>query len=100
MLLHPQATSADHGGSRTSDLSIERRRRNHFTTAPLICFCRNKKMSEELIRMRDENRDLKRVINDKDLNKKQLDMKMLDEAESKLEEAEKKNEVSCYINIM
>ena len=36
LLLHPQATSTDHGGPRTSDLSIERRRRNHFTTAPLI----------------------------------------------------------------
>ena len=35
MLPHPQATSTDHGGPRTSDLSIERRRRNHFTTAPL-----------------------------------------------------------------
>ena len=34
MLPHPQATSTDHGGPRTSDLSIERRRRNHFTTAP------------------------------------------------------------------
>ena len=33
MLLHPQATSTDHGGPRTSDLSIKRRRRNHFTTA-------------------------------------------------------------------
>ena len=31
MLPHPQATSTDHGGPRTSDLSIERRRRNHFT---------------------------------------------------------------------
>ena len=28
MLLHPQATSRDHGGPRTSDLSIERQRRN------------------------------------------------------------------------
>ena len=36
MLPHPQATSTDHGGPRTSDLSIERRRRNHFTTAPPI----------------------------------------------------------------
>ena len=27
-------TSTDHGGSRTSDLSIEKPRRNHFTTAP------------------------------------------------------------------
>ena len=36
MLLHPLATSTDHGGPRTSDLSIERRRRNHFTTAPLL----------------------------------------------------------------
>ena len=36
MLLHPLATSADHGGPRTSDLSIERRIRNHFTTAPLL----------------------------------------------------------------
>ena len=35
MLPHPQATITDHGGPRTSDLSIERRRRNHFTTAPL-----------------------------------------------------------------
>ena len=35
MLLHSQATSKDHGGPRTSDLSIERRRRNHFTAAPL-----------------------------------------------------------------
>ena len=34
MLLHPQATSTDHGGPRTSDLSIERRRRNHVSTAP------------------------------------------------------------------
>ena len=30
----PQATSTDHGGPRTSDLSFERRRRNHFTTSP------------------------------------------------------------------
>ena len=36
MLLHVQATSTDHGGPRTSDLSIERPRRNHFTTAPEI----------------------------------------------------------------
>ena len=35
MLPHPQATSTDHVGPRTSELSIERRRRNHFTTAPL-----------------------------------------------------------------
>ena len=34
MLPHPQATSTDHGGPRTSDLSTERRRRNHFPTAP------------------------------------------------------------------
>ena len=34
MLPHPQATSTDHGGPRTSDHSIERRRRNHFNTAP------------------------------------------------------------------
>ena len=33
MLLHPQATSTNQGGPRTSDLSIEGRRRNHFTTA-------------------------------------------------------------------
>ena len=39
MLLHPQATITDHSGPRTSDLSIERRRRNHFTTSPLITFC-------------------------------------------------------------
>ena len=36
MLLHPQATSTDNGGPRTSDLSIERRRRNHFTTAQRV----------------------------------------------------------------
>ena len=35
MLLHPQATSMDQSGPRTSDISIERRRRNHFTTTPL-----------------------------------------------------------------
>ena len=35
MLPHPQATSTDHGGPRTSDLSIERPRRNHFTIAAL-----------------------------------------------------------------
>ena len=34
VFLSPQATSTDHGGPRTSDLSIERWRRNHFTTAP------------------------------------------------------------------
>ena len=34
LLLYPQATSTDHGGPRTSDLSIERRRPNQFTTAP------------------------------------------------------------------
>ena len=33
MLLHPQTTSTDHGGPRTSDLSIERGSRKHFTTA-------------------------------------------------------------------
>ena len=33
MLPHPQ-TSTYHGWPHTSDLSIERRRRNHFTTAP------------------------------------------------------------------
>ena len=40
MLPHPQATSTGHGGPRTTDLLIERRRRNHFTTAPhgLISF--------------------------------------------------------------
>ena len=36
LLLYPQATSTDHGGPRTSALSIERRRRNHLTTAPDI----------------------------------------------------------------
>ena len=34
MLLHPHATNKDHGGPRTSDLSIEKLRRNQFTTAP------------------------------------------------------------------
>ena len=34
MLPHPQATRTDHGGLRASDLSIRRRRLNHFTTAP------------------------------------------------------------------
>ena len=34
MLPHPQATSTDHGGPRSSDLSIEKQRRKHFTTAP------------------------------------------------------------------
>ena len=34
MFPQPQATSTDHGGPRTSDLSIESRRRNNFTTAP------------------------------------------------------------------
>ena len=38
MLPHPQAASTDHGGPRTSDHSIERRRRNHFTTAPPSVF--------------------------------------------------------------
>ena len=38
MLPRPQATSTDHGGSRTSDLSIERRRRNHFIAAPHIVY--------------------------------------------------------------
>ena len=37
MLLHPQATSTDHAGPQTSDLSIEKRRRNHFITAPMKC---------------------------------------------------------------
>ena len=32
MLPHPQATSTDHVGPRTSDLSIEMRRRNYLTT--------------------------------------------------------------------
>ena len=36
MLLHLQATRTAHGEPRSSDLSIERRRRNHFTTAPEI----------------------------------------------------------------
>ena len=36
MLPHPEATSKVRSGPRTSDLSIERRRRNHFTTAPLV----------------------------------------------------------------
>ena len=35
MLPHPQATSTDIGGPRTSDLSIERRRRTQFTTVLL-----------------------------------------------------------------
>ena len=35
LLPHPQATSTDHGGPRTSDLPIERRSRNHFITAHL-----------------------------------------------------------------
>ena len=34
MLPHPQATSTDHGGPHTSDLTIERRGRNNFTAAP------------------------------------------------------------------
>ena len=34
ILPHYEATSTDHSGPRTSDLSIERRRRNHFKTAP------------------------------------------------------------------
>ena len=32
--LSHQATNMDHGGPQKSDLSIERRRRNHFTTTP------------------------------------------------------------------
>ena len=32
MLPQPQAMYMDHGGPRTSDLSIERQIRNHFTT--------------------------------------------------------------------
>ena len=36
MLPHPQATSTAHGGTRTTEISIERRRRNQFTTAPRI----------------------------------------------------------------
>ena len=34
MLPHFQATSTDHGGPRTSDLSIDRGRCNHFSTHP------------------------------------------------------------------
>ena len=33
MFPHPQATSTDYGGLRTSVLSIEKRRRNHLTTS-------------------------------------------------------------------
>ena len=44
MLLHPQARSTDHGGPRTSDLSIERRRRTHFTTARVIILKNLKKL--------------------------------------------------------
>ena len=39
MLPHPQARSTDQGECRTSDLSIERWRRNHFTTAPHFNTC-------------------------------------------------------------
>ena len=34
MLPHPQAMSTVHGGPRTSDLSIEKRRRYHFIAVP------------------------------------------------------------------
>ena len=50
-------------------------------------------MSDELLRMRDENRELKKVINDRDLQKKQLDVRMFEESQSKLADAEKRNEV-------
>ena len=36
LLSHPQATSTDDGGPRTSDFSVERRGCNHLTTAPPI----------------------------------------------------------------
>ena len=36
MLPHPQSTRAGRGGPRTSELSIKSRRRNHFTSVPLI----------------------------------------------------------------
>ena len=36
MLPHSQATSTDHAWPKTSDISIEKRRRNHFITAPLV----------------------------------------------------------------
>ena len=36
VLSHSQSTSTDHGGSRTSNLTTERRRHNHFITAPQI----------------------------------------------------------------
>ena len=39
MLSRPQSMSTDHGGSRTSNLSMENRRRNHFTTGHLIFSC-------------------------------------------------------------
>ena len=41
MFPHPQATSTDHGGPRTSDHSRERRRRNDFTAAPLNTIIKN-----------------------------------------------------------
>ena len=38
MLLRPKATRTDHGGPRTSDLTIERRRRNYFYTSGAFFF--------------------------------------------------------------
>ena len=52
-MLHPQATTTNHSGPRISDLSIERRRRNHFNTYlnPTILnpTCRNAKRGRSIV---------------------------------------------------
>ena len=49
--------------------------------------------------MRDENRALQRIINDKDLNKKQYDLKMIEESDYRAQEAERKSEVWSNVAI-